>query len=201
MLPESLKKLEKHFQKYPGVGPRQASRYVFFLLKQPKEYLENLINDLSILQKEVALCINCNLPKQKQDTYCKICSDNGRDKNIIYVMEKEQDAVNLESIGAHSGTYFILGENISPIGESTLAKGRVKNLIKKLREQSGPTEVVLALNNTREGNFASLYIKEMFKENKVKNVKLTTLGRGLSTGSELEYTDEETLRNALKNRG
>ena len=109
------KKLEKHFQKYPGVGPRQASRYVFFLLKQPKEYLENFINDLDYLKKQISLCENCNLPKQKQNPYCKICSDEKREKNTIYLVEKEQDAINLESTNIHNGTYFILGENISPM--------------------------------------------------------------------------------------
>ena len=201
MLPEPIKKLEKHFQKYPGVGPRQASRYVFFLLKQPKEYLENFINDLDYLKKQISLCENCNLPKQKQNPYCKICSDEKREKNTIYLVEKEQDAINLESTNIHNGTYFILGENISPIGDSVLAKERVKNLIRRLKKQVEPAEVVLALNNTREGNFAAMYIKEMFKENEMNNVKLTSLGRGLSTGSELESADEEALRNALKNRG
>ena len=94
-----------------------------------------------------------------------------------------------------------MGENISPLSDNILAKERVKNLIKRLKKQAEPAEVVLALNNTREGNFASMYVKEMFKENKMNQVKLTSLGRGLSTGSELEYADEETLRNALKNRG
>jgi len=211
MLPQSLQNLQKYFEEFPGVGPRQASRYAFFMLKQPKENVEKFIQSLKKLNEEVALCTNCYLPSERQagnktskhnSTQCKICTDKSRNKNIIYIVEKEQDAINLEKINAHNGIYLILGENISPIDEKKVVKNRVKNLIKNLSndEESKSKEIILALNNTREGNFTSMYIQQMFKENNLGKMKLTSLGRGLSTGSELEYADEETLRNALKNR-
>jgi len=199
MLPKPLQQLQKFFEKFPGIGPRQASRFVFFLSKQPKEYIENFIQSLQSMLTEVNLCSNCNLPGLKKNSLCAICSDSSRDKKTIYIVEKEGDALNLEKTNIHNGVYFVLGKNISPIEKTQTAKEQIKNLVKKLRRENNP-EVILALNNTREGNFTAMYIKEMFKENELNNVKLTSLGRGLSTGSELEYADEETLRNALKNR-
>ena len=199
MLPKPLQQLQKFFEKFPGIGPRQASRFVFFLSKQPKEYIESFIESLQSMSAEVNLCGNCNLPGLKKNNLCAICSDSRRDKKTIYVVEKEGDALNLEKTNIHNGVYFVLGKNISPVEKTQSAKEQVKNLVKKLKRETNP-EVILALNNTREGNFTAMYIKEMFKENELNNVTLTSLGRGLSTGSELEYADEETLRNALKNR-
>jgi len=199
MLPKPLKDLQKHFQSFPGVGPRQASRFAFFLTKQPKEYTNNLVQSIQALENDVSLCDNCNMPKEKSKNNCTICLDEKRNKNIIYIVEKEPDALNLEKANIHSGVYFVLGQNISPIDKNKYPKENIKNLIRKLKKEKS-AEVILALNNTREGNFTSMYIKEMFKENELNNIKLTKLGRGLSTGSELEYADEETLKSALENK-
>lgn len=202
MIPKQLLELQKHFQKFPQIGPRQASRFSFFLLKQPVETIDNLIKALTALKNEVNTCKNCFLPTNYSSMLCDICKDTKRNKGSIYIIEKESDAINIEKINLHNGVYFILSENISPIGKSEIAKNRIKILIKKLKMRDDALEVILALNNTREGNFTSLYIQELFKKNLEKsNIKITRLGRGLSTGSELEYADEETLRNALKNRG
>lgn len=159
------------------------------------------------LNNQVAVCKECYLPKVAHAAACAVCLDKNRDKNLIYLVEKESDALNLESANRrtkmHTGTYFVLGQALSPVGEDEIAKKRLKDLVRRLKNTEQDTEIVLALNNTREGNFSSMYVKKMFEENgllKSPKIKLTSLGRGLSTGSELEYADEETLRNALKNR-
>jgi len=214
MLPKALQDLARHFEKYPGIGPRQAGRFSFFLMKQPSGEIDNLITALTALKKEVSLCSNCYLPTQKsRGKLCTICSDTKRDASSICVVERESDALNMEKMSAHKGAYLVLGENISPLHKSNIAKSRLMLFVKKLKNAGshrlgrgpaesggGKREIILALNNTREGNFTSLYIQELFKKNMVPNVKITRLGRGLSTGSELEYADEETLRNALEGR-
>lgn len=206
MLPSVLQDLQKHFEKYPGVGPRQAARFVFFLLKQKPEELDDLINKIDEIKNNINLCTSCYIPIHKNSgSECTICSDETRDKNFICIVEKENDALNLEQTKLHMGTYLIIGENISPINDSALTKARLKNFIEKTKKENlsadGGKEIVLALNNTREGNFTSLYIQELFKKHFDNNkIKITSLGRGLATGNELEYADEATLRHALKNR-
>ena len=202
MLPKALQDLAHHFEKYPGIGPRQASRFSFFLMKQPSEEVDKLIAALTALKEEVSLCSNCYLPTQKNvSKLCPICSDTKRDANSICVVERESDALSMEKMSVHRGAYLVLGENISPLHKSNIAKSRLLLFVKKLKNaDSNKREIILALNNTREGNFTSLYIQELFKKNTLSNVKITRLGRGLSTGSELEYADEETLRNALEGR-
>jgi len=202
MLPLSLQELKRHFAKYPGVGPRQAERYAFFVLKQSADDRDALIAALTALQN-VQLCRQCFLPTEKNETgLCAICTDPKRDNNLICVVEKESDAVNMEKAKAHEGTYHILGENISPLTQSEIAKKRLKALVARVQgaKKTEKKEIILALNNTREGNFTSLYAQELFKKNELPNTRITRLGRGLATGSELEYADEDTLRNALQGR-
>ena len=199
MLPEPLQQLQRVFRKFPGIGPRQASRFSFFLLKQKTEEIDSLINALEGLKNEVAVCKNCYLPMAKS-AECAICTDAKRDPRAVCIVEKESDAINMESAGVYKGRYLVLGENISPIGESDVAKKRLKQFAGELKKDNGK-EVVLALNNTKEGNFTSMYIKKLFNENlKEANIKITRLGRGLSTGSELEYADDETIKNAFESR-
>lgn len=201
MLPEPLQQLQRMFEKYPGIGPRQASRFSFFLMRRSEKELQEFIDALNNLKKDVEPCSTCYLPAVAKSS-CVVCSNPKRNNNSICVVEKETDAINMEKAGIHQGIYFVLGENISPIGESAEPKERLRSLVKNIKASNNSAEIILALNNTREGNFTSLYIQEFFKKNLEGNetIKITRLGRGLSTGSELEYADEETLRNALEGR-
>lgn len=202
MTPKPLQDLTNFFIKFPGIGPRQAGRFSFFLMKQPREEIDNFIEVLRDLKQNVSICSDCYLPIEKSEkNLCGICSDTTRNKSIICVVEKENDALNMEKIKLHDGVYLVLGQNISPMHESPTAKIRLKKLLTNVKNQKNQiTEIILSLNNTREGNFTSLYIQELFKKNSLDTIKLSRLGRGLSTGSELEYADEETLRNALEGR-
>jgi len=202
MIPSTLQTLAQCFAKYPGVGPRQAQRYALFTLKQSPEEREEIIQTLQALQ-HINLCSACFLPKHQQDKNCIVCSQKERKENIICIVEKETDLMNIEKTHTYSGTYIILGGNISPLRSGTTTpKKRIVALLKRLDSlpQEQNKEIILALNNTREGNFTTLYIQEIFKKKTIPNLTITTLGRGLASGNELEYADEDTVRNAFEGR-
>ena len=117
-------------------------------------------------------------------------------------MEKETDALNFEKTGQFQGHYFVLGGFIDPLNKESVAHERLNLLVKKTEQTQEPVELILALTPRREGDFTSLYIEEQLKPLKEQGVKIKTtrLGRGLSSGAELEYADEETLKNALEGR-
>lgn len=202
MLPKPLVDLTKYFEQFPGIGPRQAGRFAFFLMKQPSKEREKLIETLTALARDVELCTSCYLPTHKNKLrLCVTCQNPERDPTLLCVVEKESDALNMEQAGLHRGRYFILGGNVSPIGDSQLVKNRLDALFARIQQKDNEIrEIILALNNTREGNFTSLYMQERFKKHDLPTIKITRLGRGLATGNELEYLDEETLSYALKNR-
>ncbi len=201
MIPQSLNELANQFTKYPGVGPRQAFRYALFVSKQTTPEIEQMIQTLKDL-KHINLCERCFLQTENENSRCSICDDKKRNQNEICVVEREGDLINIEKSRAYRGTYVVLGENISPINTSIVPKQRLLALIKEVKKmpEEEKKEIILALNNTREGNFTTLYIEETFKKQGLKNLSITSLGRGLASGSELEYIDEETTRHAFEGR-
>jgi len=215
MLPSHLQNLIFQFTRLPGIGPRQAARFAFYLLRNPLE-INALESVLAQVRANINLCRNCFLPANvspPQDTACNICANPRRDKNLVCIVEKETDAINLEKTRQFQGHYFVLGGFIDPLekparqtsqpgvaGGESLAYARLDTFLKKMQDCAGETrvEIILALTPRREGDFTSFYIEEQFKP--FANIKITRLGRGLSSGAELEYADEETLKNALDGR-
>ncbi|MFY9457956.1 MAG: recombination mediator RecR [Candidatus Spechtbacterales bacterium] len=205
MLPLQLQNLIQQFTKLPGIGPRQAARFIFYLLRNKNE-ISTLLDTLKSVNESIKLCQNCFLPSQTKLTgsdpvnLCNICASPRRDKNTICIVEKETDALNVEKTGQFMGHYYILGGFIDPLERDSLAYERLNILLQKLNTTT--KELILAFTPRREGDFTSLYIEEQLKPLKEHGVdiKTTRLGRGLSSGAELEYADEETLKNALAGR-
>lgn len=211
MLPPQLQQLISHFTRLPGIGPRQAARFVFYLLRNGEE-ISSLADTLRSVRENISLCNNCYLPAANStdtdsiESFCRICTNPKRDKSTICVVEKETDALNFEKVGHFQGHYYVLGGFINPLEKENLPHERLALFIQKLQNKRGPTpfraEIILALSPRREGDFTSLYIEEQIKPLAQQgiNIKVTRLGRGLSSGAELEYADEDTLRNALEGR-
>lgn len=196
MLPKIIQKLINFFINFPGIGQRQATRFVFYLINQPKEIINDFIKLLQELQKQIKLCPNCYFISE--NSLCSICSDLKRNKNLICVVEKEIDVIALEKTKQYNGLYFILGGTIFP--ESNIVKERLNILINKIKDISAKNqsiEVILAINPTTLGETTMLYLE---KQLKYFNIKITRLAKGLPIGSSMEYADEITLTNALLNR-
>lgn len=207
--PRPIENLIELLQKLPGIGPRQATRFALFIVKQDKGYKKNLINALERLDKYIDVCTQCfqSIDKSKsRSNLCIICQNSRRRQNLIAVVEKEPDMHNLEKTGIYNGMYHILGGVISPLDPNSPKRLRLKELhqrIKTLLENKEKVEVILATSATTEGDTTALYIEQILNPLKNKysqQLKISRLGRGLSIGVELEYADETTIKNALANR-
>lgn len=203
MYPHPLQQLIEYFLKLPGVGPKQATRFAFFLLKEGEEYRGNLARAVAQLGKEVKICKQCyRSMKPIAEELCDYCGDKKRNGKMIMVVEKEIDIENVEKTRQYNGLYHILGGVISPLEASSPKKLHLKELfarVKRIAESDKNCEVILATNATTEGDATALYIQRILEPLGDK-IKITRLGRGLTTGSELEYSDPQTIANALTNR-
>lgn len=201
MLPRQFQNLIKHFTKFPGIGSRQATRFVFHLLRQPPEQFQDFLNELANLKKDIKVCQNCSFIFDKNGSetkICRICSDSKRSQNIICIVEKETDILAIEKTGHYSGTYHILGGNIYSINENPFILNNLKNRLNKLvKDERQNIELVIALNPTPDGDATASFLARDLKNPKVK---ITRLARGLQRGADLEYADHETLGHAIKNR-
>ena len=196
MYPKSIQKLIELFSKFPTVGPRTASRFVFYLIKLDQEKFDELLNSVTDLRKAIKICSFCFNPFEALDDkeLCPICADNSRDKALLCIIEKEIDLISIEKTKKYKGLYFILGGTID------LKKNNKDVKIEELKqriENSNFQEIIIATNPTTEGEATTLFIE---RELKPFNIKITRLGRGLPVGGELEYADEETLTSALEGR-
>lgn len=197
MLPEPIKKFIEVFSRLPSIGPRMATRLSFYLSSLDKNNLKELEDALGDLKK-ISRCPNCFFLKSGGHL-CQICSDEKRDKGLIAVLEKDTDLLSIEKTGNFKGQYLVIGELNEREGLSSAHKLRIKHLKDRVkRDLNGKAkEIILALNPTAFGNFVSDLVR---KELETNALKITRLGRGIPTGGEIEFADEETLSQALERR-
>jgi recombination protein RecR len=203
-----ISKLTEIFRRFPGIGPRQAKRFVYHLLTQSasdRKELAELITELSGLVKTCSRCFRFYTSNEKAKSIreCPICADPHRARESLMVVSRDVDFENIEKSGGFNGLYFILGGSVPILEKEPMKRIRIRELIERLRAETDEPvrEVILALNLTPEGENTQEYVlREIAAELKDKAPKLSVLGRGLSTGLELEYSDADTIKNALKNR-
>ncbi len=207
---DSVDKLINLFRKFPTVGSRTAGRFVYYLMKLPKERIDEIINAILELKNKIKLCQQCFQPFENSTTdgsvvLCAICSDSRRNKNLLCIIEKETDLMSLENTKKYNGLYFILGGTVATMNKEDLNQLRIEPLKKRLA-QNNLVEIIIALNPTPEGRTTSVIVEQVIKEffstskESQSAPKITHLARGIPVGGELEYADEETLESALEDR-
>jgi len=200
----SIDSLTQKFRDFPGIGPRQAKRFVFFLLSRNGTYLDELVSLIDSIKKEVRVCQSCQRFFNSSTHFpeCAICRDSSRDSGILMLVEKDIDLENLERSHAYRGRYFILGGTIPILEKNPDEKARLKELDSYLEKHGGKIkEIIFGLSINAEGEHTGEFLSSYLKDRAtLNNWKLSHLGRGLSTGSELEYADSDTLKSALENR-
>jgi len=216
MEPNYFLELRNLLEKLPGVGPRQAARYVWAFLDFNKKDREKLADLLENLDKNLRRCAECFRAFMGIGAVCGFCSPaSRREHNKIMVLERDSDLLNMEKSGIYKGLYHVLGGIIDPSDENIVTRGRMKALYERANLDAGvppplagrasgrpaSLEIILALPTTKLGEFTASYVEKILEPiKKSKKMKISRLARGLSTGVELEYADEMTLRQAMENR-
>lgn len=189
-----LENAVNEFSKLPGIGRKSALRLVLHLLRQDVEAVNYFGNSLIQLRNEIKHCKICH--NISDFDVCQICNNSSRNRSVICVVENIRDVMSIENTQQFNGLYHVLGGIISPMDGIGPADLEIESLIKRV-ENGEIIEIILALSTTMEGDTTNFYI---FRKLKDKEVRVTTLARGVSVGDELEYTDEITLGRSLANR-
>jgi len=203
---DTIEKLTEAFKEFPGIGERQAKRFVYFLMSRNAGYSENLSNLISELKNEISQCRECYrffIPTNMIDKnkICEVCINPHIDNSMLMVVEKDSDLESMRKSRLYHGKYFILGGLVPIVEKSTKSRVRVNELIEKVKREKDLKEIILAFSLSPQGDHTDIYVRNEIKNlTETLNIKISSLGRGLSTGTELEYSDNETLKNALKNR-
>jgi len=197
----SIEKLAELFQKFPGIGKRQAKRFVYFLLHKDSGYIRQLLNEITAIKQQINQCGECfRFYPRDDNSMCQICSANTETKEIM-IVEKDADLENIHKTNLYHGKYFVLGGFIAS-HEKKRSYARVEQLFTRIErdmKNKDLNEIIFGLSISPEAEHTRLRLYNMIHE-KYPNLIFTTLGRGLSTGTELEYSDTETLKYALESR-
>lgn len=206
---DKINELTEQFTKFPGVGPRQARRMVFYLLRTRRDWVTRFTNDILHLKDSVQQCIACGRHfsplEHSSETHrlCTICADDTREPTIM-IVEKDVDLENIEKSRIYHGTYFVLGGLYAPLATDPFGYMRMHDLTALIEERMSAkrlVEVVIALAVNPDGEETAHVLEEKLKPLfSATSCSLTHLGRGLSTGSELEYADPETIKHAFRSR-
>lgn len=201
----SIDKLIKIFSEFPGIGPKQARRFVYFLITRPQNYIEEFKKEVSDLKSAISSCADCKkyFIKGNGKKLCEIC-DSSRDNASLMIVSRDIDLDNIEKSHSFLGKYFVLGGLVPILDKNPEQKIRLKELLALVAKMSevGLKEIILGLDANSEGEYTADLLKTALSPITEKHgIKISELGRGLSTGTELEYSDPETIKNALKNRG
>jgi len=200
-----IERLAQQFKEFPGIGERQAKRFVYFLLHKNPKYVEELWQAIQDIKNTINQCPSCFLFFQgEKSALCNICANSKTDKSTLLIVEKDADLETIRRSKNYSGMYFILGGLVPIITKDTPTFIRTKELVCIIEDRAKNNnlkEVIIALSLNPQGEHTDTHLREILSTFKDKyKFNIVSLGRGLSTGTELEYSDSETIKNALKNR-
>lgn len=193
--PEPIQNCVAAFSRLPGVGPKTALRYVFYLLKQQDHDIKTMARTIHELAENIQICDVCNTYTEFET--CEICEDPERNDALLCIVEDARDIATVEATDEYDGRYHVLGGTLNPIDGMTPDRLNVRQLMHRVKDNDALKEVILAISPTSEGDSTMMYLTKQLVP---LDVKVTRLAQGLAMGSTIEYADEVTLGNALKDR-
>ncbi|HSW98917.1 MAG TPA: recombination mediator RecR [Candidatus Saccharimonadales bacterium] len=196
ILPPALTDVIDALGKLPGVGPRTAERYAYYLVRGDDRHAQALAGALKNLQGGIGYCRKTFALVPAGQELSDLYTDPTRDKTVIAVVAEPFDIVALEKTGQFKGTYHVLGGLVSPIDGVGPENLRIGELVQRI-DDDHVQEIILATNASVEGESTALFIQKQIGE---RPVQVTRLARGLPIGVDLEYADQITLARALEGR-
>jgi len=192
----SLDGLVEALKRLPGIGPRSAQRIAFHLLQHERDLAVVLGQALLTAAERVGRCARCNTLTELE--ICETCADPRRDPTLLCVVESPADQMVIEQSLSYSGMYFVLLGRLSPLDGVGPKEIELDQLAARTRD-GVVRELIVATSFTPEGDATAHFISELVHAHDPQ-IKVTRLARGVPAGAELEYTDVNTIAQAMLDR-
>ena len=189
-----LESAVNEFSRLPGIGKKTALRLVLHLLRQDEEQVAHFSDTIARMRKEIRFCKRCF--NVADGDFCSICANSYRQQKTICVVENIRDVIAIESTQQFNGIYHVLGGVISPLDGIGPDQLHIDPLVERI-EKENTEELIFALNPNIQGDTTIYYIQKKLHG---RDIRITTIARGIAFGGELEYADELTLGRSLQNR-
>lgn len=194
VVPPALERLILDLSRLPGIGKKTASRLAMHIMRSPAEEARNLAHDLAELHSAVKLCSSCFVFSETDP--CRICSDPGRNKDVVCVVEGPDDLLAIEKTGAYHGLYHILHGVLAPTDGIGPEEIKIHELVDRIRREH-IAEVLIATSSTVPGEATASYLARILQP---EQAKVTRLACGIPMGMDIKYADEITLGKAIETR-
>ncbi len=194
LYPETINNLIECYKKLPGIGEKTAERMALYSLELDQEIIDLFVQSLTNLKTKIKRCKICN--NLSQDDICPICASEGRDHNIVCVVEEPKNVFQFEKIGSYHGVYHVLDGLISPLENVNPEDINLDSLLKRI-DKENIKEVIIAVKPSVEGETTALYISKILEG---KNVTISKIAHGVPIGADMDYIDALTLELALEER-
>src|SRR3990167_5769257 len=190
-----LAKFIQNLQQVPYLASKNIYRVTSYFLEMEKEKCELFCANLLQMKDKLIQCNKCYIWQEK-DKECSYCDSPKRDLSQICIVETWQDFLIIEKSSDYNGIYHLLGGSICPLEGVGPEDLRISELIARVKIENFK-ELILALNQTPEGEATAAYIADKLKN---FDLEITCLAKGVTIGSSLEFLDKLTLNKALKDR-
>ena len=194
LYPETINNLIECYKKLPGIGEKSAERMALYTLEMDQEIIDLFVQSLADAKTKIKRCKICN--NFSQEDICPICRNEGRNHQVICVVEEPKNVIQFEKIGSYKGLYHVLDDLISPLENINPEDLNITNLIKRIDEEK-IKEVIIAVKPSIEGETTALYISKMLED---KDVIISKIAHGVPLGADMDYVDALTLELALEER-
>ncbi len=195
MTSKLLQDVVGELSRLPGIGRRTALRLAMHLLRMEPESVSDMTRSIDRFRTDIKYCRLCN--NLSDEDVCPICADRERDHSTICIVEQVADVLSIENTRQYKGLYHVLGGVISPMQGISPSDLKIDLLLDRIA-QGGVREVILAISTSVEGETTLFYLMNRLK--RFEGLKITSIARGIGFGDELEYVDELTITQALRNR-
>ena len=185
------------FASFPSIGRKSAMRIVFYLLKKPSEQIAYFSDTLKNLHEKIEFCLHCGAVKSKKEN-CQYCDSHKRDPSALCVVEEPSDIFSVENSGEYKGIYHVLMGVLSPINGIGPKDIRIKELKKRIEDETSIEEIIVATNPTLEGNTTAHYIAKLASS--LRDIKITRIASGLASGTSLDYADSQVISQSIRDR-
>lgn len=189
---DAFRRAVQQLARFPGVGEKTATRFAYWLLRQPPEAAEAIAEAIAHLRASVRECARCR--DLADGELCRRCADPRRDASTICVVERPQDVAAIDAAGEYRGVFHVLHGALSPLDGVGPDQLRMRELVGRL---DGVKEVILATDPDVEGDATALYVAKLLKP---LGVRVTRLAHGVSVGTEIEFADRVSIARALEGR-
>ena len=189
-----LATLIEHLQRLPGIGAKGAQRLAFYLLREPREEVDALLDAIRDVKEKITYCSICSNITDADP--CYFCTNQNRDQQLICVVEEPHNVAVIEKTNQFNGAYHVLMGALSPIQGIGPDDLKIKELLNRIGNNE-IREVILATNPNVEGEATAIYLAKLLKP---FGVLVTRIAMGLPVGSDLEYADEVTMHKSIEGR-